>query len=96
MKIIKIMNAAIGATQERTYITKNARKQLDDRVEQIYYNKITQETGPSTHKPVQIAKSWYKAYKLNMERQNLVEELNKPFKTKGAIVSIIEKMFKRG
>jgi len=96
MKIVKIMNAAIGATQERCFITKKAGKQTLDKTERMYYDKLYETTGPSTHRPVQIVKSWYKAYKLNMDRLDLVDELNAPFKHKGSLATFIERIFNKG
>lgn len=97
MKIIKIMNAAIGATQERRFISHNAKKLLGmDNIDRRYYDSLVKTTGPSTHKPVQIAKSWYKAYQSNMQKLDMIERINAPFRSKGFVSKIFNRMTRKG
>lgn len=80
MKITKIMNAAISATKDRQVVTRGAKGKYTDAFDNIYYRNLEKESGPSTHNIKSIIRFWYKAYQANMDRLNLVDSLNAPFK----------------
>ncbi len=94
MKIEKIVNAAICATKERRFVARNSKKPIIDNLDRDYYNILTKVSGTPAENPVQSIRNWYRAYQVNMQRENIIESLNKPFKTRGIIASIVDKIFK--
>ncbi len=93
MKLTKIINAAIYATKDRKFISQNAQRHLPDSIDQNYYNIMVKKTGAPTDNTMESMKSWYKAYKNHMERQNFVDSINNSFKRKNIISTIIDKIF---
>ena len=97
------INAAIGATMDRRFITKRAKKESTLKgIDLQYYNDLKKVSGPSVHNPVKVAKNWIKAYNHNITRLKNVEAWNAPFKKQSQVAQIaktilskIIKSFKR-
>ena len=96
MKIMKVMNALIGATYDRRFISRNAKNLSMDNIDKRYYDSLVKKTGPSTHQPVQIVKSWYKAYQSNIKKLDMIEQINDSFTTKGFVSRIFNRITREG
>lgn len=94
MRILKVVNAAIVATKERRFIARNSKKQLLNPADQVYLNALTHISGEPSKKFSQQMRNWYKAYQADLARQQLVEDLSKPFQKKGKIATFIERILK--
>jgi hypothetical protein len=90
MKIEKMYNSAIGAFYDRLYISRG--KKNISRIDLNYYNILERQSGPSVHGPINVMKSWYKAYLHNMDRYDMIERLQKPFHKKSTIWAGIRKI----
>lgn len=93
LKIERIYNAAVGAIRDRRFITKAANRNLD-KDEVILYNILKNTSGPSTNNPIQMVKSWKKAYNANTLRLLKIEALNAPFKTQSGFSKLVDKVSK--
>lgn len=89
-----IINAAIGATLDRRFISKASKAKLD-RVDLQYYKKLEQVSGPSVHNPVKVLRNWNLAFKDNLKRQRYIESMNVPFKQKSNISTGLNRIFHR-
>ena len=94
MKIQRTINAIIGATKDRRDISRSSKIKLDP-MEQRYYQRLENISGPSVHNPIKVVKSWYKAYNENVKRLKLIEDLNKPFKKPSIIKQIYHRLTKK-
>lgn len=91
MRIGRMINAAIGATKDRYYVTRGARKNLTG-IDLRYYKSLKQETGASVHNPIKVIKNWQKAYHKNIAQLKILENLNKPFEHPSTISKIFHRL----
>lgn len=94
MRIERMINAAIGATKDRCYITRGAKQKLEG-IDLQYYKDLQKSTGASVHNPIKVIKNWYKAYNKNLEKLKIIEDLNRPFKKPTIINEIFHKLTKK-
>lgn len=80
MHVMRTVNAAICATQDRRLISKAAKGKIPPE-RKWFCQALERYSGPSVHAPNKVVKSWIKAYQHNIERIKMIEELNKPFET---------------
>ena len=80
IKITPKINAAVGATRDRMYIRRFEKGKTGETAE--FYNKLVEKSGKSSNNIKEMFRNWKLAYKDNLRYQNLVEELNFPFKKK--------------
>ncbi len=98
MRIERTIKSIIGATKERKFISQNAcmkNRQNLETMDRKYYQDLVNTSGPSVHNPIKVLKNWRKAYIDNLERNKLIDEINKPFKKPTLIKKIITKLFKK-
>ncbi len=94
MKILRTISAARCAISDRIMITRGAKGKypLDD---ENYYKTLVNISGPSTHNPKKIAKSFYAAYQHNMERITYIENMMNMLKEPSMLSKIYHRMFKK-
>ena len=76
LKISPKITAAIGATKDRLYVRRYEKgKIMDD--SPLFYNSLVKNTGKSgKNNIVKVVQNWYKAYKKNLKKVKLVEDIN--------------------
>lgn len=76
LKIYPKITAAIGATKDRLYVRRYEKgKIMDD--SPLFYNSLVKNTGKSgKNNIVKVIQNWYKAYKQNLKKVKLVEDIN--------------------
>lgn len=76
LKIYPKITAAIGATKDRLYVRRYEKgKIMDD--SPLFYNSLVKNTGKSgKNNIVKVVQNWYKAYKQNLKKVKLVEDIN--------------------
>lgn len=94
MTIIRPINAAYRAIQDRATITMRSGKQLEG-TNKAYYDKLVEISGPSVHKPSRVLKSFIKAYKHQNKKLKQLEEWKAPFRETSPLVADI-KLFLKG
>lgn len=95
MRIGRIINAAIFAVQDRRQVSKLSKDKTLSDTDKLIYDVLIKKTGESVHSPAQILKNWKKAYVFNMERLNMIAELNKPFEKPSLLATVIKSIFKK-
>ena len=93
MKVMRTINATINAVQDRVTITKKAGRNLQG-LEKSYYQKLVTISGPSVHKPNKVLKSFLKAYKHQIEKLKIKEQLDAPFKHNSRVVANAKTLLK--
>lgn len=78
-KIGRMYTAARCAYDDRRFVSKNP-KNFKTPIDLKFHESLVRKTGPSTHNPIQAAKSFFKAYKLNSMRLIREEIINAQFK----------------
>ncbi len=79
LKIYPKITAAIGATKDRLYVRRYEKgKIIDD--SPLFYNSLVKNTGKSgKNNLIKVIKNWHRAYKQNLNRLKLLEEVNDLF-----------------
>ncbi len=92
MKIYRTISAARCAIADRMLITRGAKGKLPQ--EYINYYKILESiSGPSTHRPKEIVRNWYTAYKHNVERIDNAERILYAGERKSLTSRIFHRLF---
>ncbi|MEI3269965.1 MAG: hypothetical protein V8S20_01265 [Candidatus Gastranaerophilaceae bacterium] len=78
-KIGRMYNAVISAAYDRRFVSKNP-KNLKTPIDLKFHESLVKTTGPSTNNPIQAAKSFFKAYKMNSLRLLREEVINSQFR----------------
>ncbi len=88
-KVNRVINAAIGATMDRRFISKAAKGKIP--ADEINYSKILVDiSGPSANNFKDSCARWHKAYLSNLSRIKLIEEVNAPFKQDNSAIRFIK------
>ena len=93
MKITRTVNATIGAIKDRATITLHSEKRLQG-IDREYYKKLVEVSGPSVHKPKKVLASFVKAYRHQVERLKIQEQLNAPFKQDSVVMANAKTLLK--
>lgn len=91
MQIMRTINAAIGATKDRKFISKAAKGKIAPN-EKHYCQLLMETSGPSVHAPNKVIKSWIKAYQENVQRIKNIEAINKPFEKHSTMSRIYHRL----
>ena len=94
MKVTQMISAANCAVKDRIIITRGAKGKYpyDDKQ---FYEILVQISGPSTHNPRKVAKSFYTAYKHNLARIQYADRILNMFKKPSLPTRIFHRMFKK-
>lgn len=76
LKIYPRINSVIGATLDRYDVRRCATRGVK-KSENVFYSKLVAESGESSNNLVTIAKNWRRAYKANLKKNMMIENLNK-------------------
>lgn len=93
LRIEKVYVALVGAAADRRVVTKGAKGKLN-KEDELFYKNLCKETGNSTRNPVKVVKSFRRAYNINMERMNTIEQLNAPFRKPSLLTRIVKALLK--
>lgn len=90
MKINRIIHSAIYATKDRRLVNKGLNVGHDE-LDKIYYNSIKNTSGEPAKSLKEGFTAWKKAYISNMDRFELIDSINRPFKNKKSLLARIFK-----
>lgn len=93
MKIQRIINSAIFATQDRRFVNKASKVNLD-KVDSYLYESLKQTSGEPAKGFKESLVAWKKAYNSHMDRFELIDSLNKPFEKPSLISKIFSNKLK--
>ncbi len=93
MKIIRVYNAAVNAIKDRKLISKPITRSMD-KTDLLYREKLIEISGPKTNNPILSLKSWYKAFRDNLQYEKNIDNIYKNFNNKTNIVErFVNKIF---
>jgi len=91
---MRIYRSAIGATQDRRTVSRGAKGKL--KADEMYYYSILQsKSGPSVHNPYKVIRNWRKAFKNEMQKNKMIEELQRPFRHRSLINELFCSIFSK-
>ena len=76
LKIYPRLNSVIGATLDRMDVRRYASRGVKTS-ENVFYSRLTAESGDSSNNPKTIVKNWKRAYDANLKKNLMIADLNK-------------------